>query len=265
MEPLTTDRLPLGKTCTKCSEWKLLAEFQKQHAAADGRMKMCAECRYIARHGALDIKCCTKCQTIKSIEQFSIGGKGIDGRHSACKCCDYETSREVDAVRRKKWREENRDKENATRRLWRRKNAKRINAQQQEYRDKNLEEYRAYQRQWARDNPQTRRAYQEANRDTILARIKAWQEANPERTRLTQTLAQSRRRELVGDGKVSADEFLRLCEEYEHRCASCHVEEKLEADHVVPLSKGGVHHISNIQPLCRSCNARKGVQTIDYR
>jgi len=48
-------------------------------------------------------------------------------------------------------------------------------------------------------------------------------------------------------------------------CLCCGTNEHIEADHVIPVSCGGIHHISNIQPLCRSCNASKGAKTIDYR
>ena len=36
-------------------------------------------------------------------------------------------------------------------------------------------------------------------------------------------------------------------------------------DHVMSLHNGGRHHISNLQPLCASHNARKHTKTQDYR
>jgi hypothetical protein len=55
---------------------------------------------------------------------------------------------------------------------------------------------------------------------------------------------------------------------YNHTCLCCGRQEPeiaLTIDHVVPLSKGGAHDISNIQPLCGSCNTSKYNKTIDYR
>jgi 5-methylcytosine-specific restriction endonuclease McrA len=39
----------------------------------------------------------------------------------------------------------------------------------------------------------------------------------------------------------------------------------LELDHIIPISKGGVDHVWNYQPLCISCNASKGSKSFDFR
>ena len=38
-----------------------------------------------------------------------------------------------------------------------------------------------------------------------------------------------------------------------------------DVDHIVALAGGGIHDISNFQPLCGPCNKAKGTKTIDYR
>lgn len=74
-----------------------------------------------------------------------------------------------------------------------------------------------------------------------------------------------RRAKLLGaEGSFSADEWKALMAVYNYQCAACgshHSIAKLSADHIVPVALGGANSIDNIQPLCKSCNSTKHLQT----
>lgn len=66
-------------------------------------------------------------------------------------------------------------------------------------------------------------------------------------------------------GRHTAQEWQALCAQYKGRCAACGKKRPLTKDHVVPVYFGGSDDISNLQPLCKYCNSKKGTRTIDYR
>jgi 5-methylcytosine-specific restriction endonuclease McrA len=71
-----------------------------------------------------------------------------------------------------------------------------------------------------------------------------------------------------GGGQYTLQEWNNLKFAYDYMCLCCKRSEpeiKLVADHVNPVSRGGSNDISNIQPLCSSCNSQKYISTIDYR
>lgn len=73
---------------------------------------------------------------------------------------------------------------------------------------------------------------------------------------------------IFSDTTFSRAQWLALAESYNYTCLCCKRSEpeiKLVADHVVPTSRGGMNTLDNIQPLCFSCNAKKGVKSTDYR
>lgn len=70
------------------------------------------------------------------------------------------------------------------------------------------------------------------------------------------------------EGTFTIDEWKALCDQYGKRCLNCKRPgdyHSLTPDHIVSMSIGGTNHISNIQPVCESCNLSKNNQTIDYR
>ncbi len=71
-----------------------------------------------------------------------------------------------------------------------------------------------------------------------------------------------RARELGAEGSHTLKEWLCLVENVDFRCVFCKEKKKLTRDHIVPLICGGTDYIDNIQPLCQSCNSKKGARTL---
>ncbi len=68
-------------------------------------------------------------------------------------------------------------------------------------------------------------------------------------------------------GKHTLLQWDNLREVYNYTCPSCFRKEpeiKLTRDHTLPIAKGGTDNIDNIQPLCLSCNDKKGINHIKY-
>ena len=77
---------------------------------------------------------------------------------------------------------------------------------------------------------------------------------------------QRRLRLAENGGSYTLQEWKDLCAKYNNRCLCCRRDDLLlTVDHVIPLIDGGSNDISNIQPLCKSCNSRKNTKRTDYR
>lgn len=119
------------------------------------------------------------------------------------------------------------------------------------------ERNQAGSRQWRERNPDRRRALDRQWRATERGKA------------IRNALNHKRETRKAGNGgSHSADEWAALKAQHGYRClrcGRCEPEIKLTADHVIPTVFGGSNDITNIQPLCKSCNSAKGTKTTDYR
>ena len=135
---------------------------------------------------------------------------------------------------------------------YRKKNKKLCNQRTVAWQKSHQKEFKAYQKR-----------YREENKIRERNRQRRWEKENPDKTKAKH----SRRRtaKTKAGGAFTAAEWNALCKQYHYKCLRCNRRRKLTADHVIPVSKGGTSNISNIQPLCLSCNSIKGTKSTDYR
>lgn len=179
-----------------------------------------------------DGKPCKKCGTNKW------------SKNRECETCRNERSKE--------WQKANAERNKENHRLWKQNNPKKC---------------KQYTRNWCLNNP-----------EKVIQKVKKWQGANPEKVRkihknwrhrnpdkLKAKDSHRRTKQTEAGGSYTAAEWKALCEQYDNRCLCCGQKEKLTADHVVPVIRGGSSNIDNIQPLCGRCNSSKGANATDYR
>ena len=106
-------------------------------------------------------------------------------------------------------------------------------------------------------NPEKFRAREKADRlanpERYKANQKKWVKNNPQRAKADNAKRRARKR----DNGVFMISKKFLDNLYNSPCVFCGVREDIQADHIVPLEKGGRHSEGNLQPLCRLHNQKK--------
>ena len=122
---------------------------------------------------------------------------------------------------------------------------------------------------WANNNPSDvkkhRKNYKTSHKNQVLAYQKEWVKKDrlkkPEYYRMKVRNRKALIRLTSGSSKtfstkLTVEDWIEIQKLYGNKCR-CGFTGKLTIDHIIPLSKGGIHAKENIQPLCHSCNSRK--------
>lgn len=105
----------------------------------------------------------------------------------------------------------------------------------------------------------------------LYQRVSGWKQKHKKDNRDLYNHYETRRKYLLRSpnpmGIHTYSEWQQLKAGYGFRCLACGLSEpqiKLSPDHIVPVALGGTDDISNIQPLCFSCNRKKNKKEIRY-
>jgi 5-methylcytosine-specific restriction endonuclease McrA len=242
-----------GKLCAKCNHWKPLTEYSRrmEHGVptGDGYQNACKKCRSAAEFARYH----SNPESIQAANR---------ARHAA--------KREQRLAAMRAYRAANREKILAQKRAYWAANRNQINAERRARHTANPEPQRSADRAYNVANREKRaaygRAYRAANPDKIQAFYRSYYKRFPGKFLEYANRRRVRKAQAPGSHTEAESEALKAT--YDYTCLCCSRREpeiKLARDHVISLDEGGSDDISNIQPLCKSCNSKKHTKSIDYR
>lgn len=136
------------------------------------------------------------------------------------------------------------------------------------HRDKNIKKQRDYRK--TDIYKEKYKEYKERTSEYQRERNRRWVAENRDKYRQKARVATELRRFRKRNNgncssRFSTKDWNRVLNIFGNRCLKCGSTQNIQIDHVIPLSLGGEHSFSNIQPLCAICNNKKQNRVADYR
>lgn len=125
---------------------------------------------------------------------------------------------------------------------------------------KHAEKRRVQQAEYRETNKTARSAYDKARRESDPEAHRARLRAYYEEHKLVYMQARDRRRSVLRGFEVvhySEADWRKILYFYRNACAYCGSTDRIEREHVIPVTRGGRDAIGNVVPACFDCNRSK--------
>lgn len=163
----------------------------------------------------------------------------------------------------RKWRAKNKEIIAIKIREWRMNNPDRLKQHSktdyEKHRDRRILQRRLYYLKNRDKHAELGRLWAQRNAAVAREIKRRYAKAHPEVGREKARRRRARRRNTIA--MFTEKEVVALFEKQKGKCACCFCriyKKSMNRDHIIPLSKGGSDHISNIQLTCPTCNRKKG-------
>jgi len=214
----------------------------------------------------MEIKICTKCKKeYPATKEFFYKGKGKFGLCYWCKRCykEWQQSDQNKESHRKASREyyqRNRKRVIKYNGKWCRENKESCKKSCKKWYENNKKQISIMSAEWYKNNG---KQYYQDNKKRINNTCKKWKGSNKDK--ISDINARRRARMLNRISLLTVEEEEHIQEIYTI-CAfmnSNSINIKWHVDHIMPLSKGGIHHSDNLQILEAGANLRKGAKLLN--
>ena len=205
------------------------------------------------------MKVCSSCKIEKPLVDFHIKSASKDGRASKCKCCKAQMDKEYriknDSIlkeKSKQYREINKD-------VMLEKRKEKYYNMSEEDKIKRAEKKALYSKQAPEHVKQRKKEYDKQYFSSDAGKLATLRSVHKRRAQKISS----------EDGSITSKSLDALKEAQNFECIYCRTAldfsktRNVLLDHVIPLSKGGTHSITNVVWSCATCNLKKSNKIIN--
>jgi 5-methylcytosine-specific restriction endonuclease McrA len=207
-------------------------------------------------------------QAMSQTRQCPCGATLEGRRHDAvyCRPCAHERAKACARASAKRRYQANPERAKARARAYHHANKPRLQAYKRLHHVAHAAERSGKARLRYQADPQKQiaktREWRARNPEAAALGSKSWRKRNADSVRLYVHKRRARLRDGNSPG-FTGSEWRALCESFDGRCAYCFAPGALTIDHVVPISRGGRHELSNVAPACKPCNSAKHAKLLE--